>query len=557
MWRVFLLCSLAGLPALASEHWVRFTSGPMEVLSSAGTKDGRATLVKFEEYRHALGYVLGSDDLRLPVPVRVILFKSGAPEMPEPVVRGRERYDVLLTAGEPIPSPVFARLTELFLDANTARMPAPIEHGLVELFSTIQVSGIHITLGEPPAHPDLDWARMHLLAVDPQYYGTLRVLTYNLRQGVDQDAAFRNAFGKSPKQIEAEAVSHLAAGRFQVTSISPLPMSPEDFPERTVDPGAPQLAIADLLLGDSSRAAYRALIAHKTYVAEAWEGLGLLALRDKRTREARQDFAASIDNGAKSPACYTEYARLEPDNAKAMSALEKAVKLNPRLAEPYFLIAQHQPEMPKRIQYLKEACKLDPRNLTYWQTLAETYLQDHDYPQAEEAWRSAEQAANDPAGRARMEQKRLAVEAQRLDWQAAEKKREADENARELAKLKEQARAHLHELEKRANEGESPEPPSTKVVPWWNGPQPSGSVTGLLKRIDCLGRLHRLVVEGDGHRIVKLLISDPTQVVVIGGTGELDLSCGAQKPRRVKVSYYPKANARLATKGEVAGIEFQ
>ena len=200
MRRLWLLCAFLPLSALAGERWIRFTSGPTEIFSSAGTKDGRETLVKFEEFRHALGQVLGNNDLQLPLPIRVLLFKTGAPQTPEPVVRGRDQYDVVLTAGQPIPNEVFARLTQLFLDTNTARMPERLERGLVALFSTIQVNGIRITLGEPPQHPDMDWARVHLLAVDPAYYGNLRVLTYNLRQGVDEDAAFRNAFGKSPEQ---------------------------------------------------------------------------------------------------------------------------------------------------------------------------------------------------------------------------------------------------------------------------------------------------------------------------------------------------------------------
>src|ERR1039458_7025115 len=224
MRRLFLLCGLVPLTAVASEHWIRFTSGPIEVFSSAGSKDGRDTLVKFEEFRHALGQVLGDNDLQLPLPIRVLLFKTGAPQIPEPVIRGRDQYNIVLTAGQAIPNEVFARLTQLFLDTNTARadayvtagqaipnevfarltqlfldtntarMPERLERGLVALFSTIQVSGIRITLGEPPLHPDMDWARVHLLAVDPEYYGNLRVLTYNLRKGVDEDAAFRNAF---------------------------------------------------------------------------------------------------------------------------------------------------------------------------------------------------------------------------------------------------------------------------------------------------------------------------------------------------------------------------
>ncbi len=555
MRRLFLLCALP-LTALAGEHWIRFTSGPIEVFSAAGTKDGRDTLVKFEEFRHALGLVLGENDLQMPLAVRILLFKTGAPQTPDPVMRGRDQYNIVLTAGQPVPGAVFARLTQLFLDTTSARMPERIERGLVELFSTIQVNGIKITLGEPPAQPDLDWARVHLLAVEPEYYGNLRVLTYNLRKGVDEDAAFRNAFGKSPEQIEIQAQSHLAAGRFQVTSISPLPMSPQDFPERSVEPAAAQLAIADLLLGDSSRTEYRDLINHKTHVAEAWEGLGMLALRDKQTEEARTDFASAMEAGAKSAACYMEYARLEPDNAKALAALERAAKINPKLGEPHFLMAQRETELPKRIQELKLAAKLDPRNLAYWEALAQAYLDDHNYPQAEQAWKSAEQAASTPSDRARIERERLDVEGKRLDWEDAEKRRKADEAAREIDKLKQQARADLHALEARANQGQTPASPNEKVVPWWDGPQPTAAASGVLKQVDCLGKRLRLVVQSDEGKTIKLLVADPTQVAIIGG-GELKLGCGTQQGRRVKVGYFPKANTKIATTGEVATIEFR
>jgi hypothetical protein len=373
---------------------------------------------------------------------------------------------------------------------------------------------------------------------------------------VDEDAAFRNAVGKSPEQIELQAQAHLAEGRFQATSVSPLPMSPEDFPERPVEPAQAQLAIADLLLGDPSRAIYRELIAQKTRVPEAWEGLGMLALRDRQTDAARQDFAAAMEAGAKSAACYMEYARLEPDRAKALAALDRAAKINPKLAEPHFLMSQRQTELPKRIQELKLAAKLDARNMDYWQALAEAYLDAHDFPQAAQAWKSAEQAAATPVDRARMQRQRLEVEAQRLDWEDAEKKRKADEEAREIDKLKEQARADLHAMEARANQGQSPASAGEKVVPWWDGPKAAGVAIGVIKQVDCIGKRYRLWVQDDDHKTVKLLIADPAQVAVLGNE-KLELSCGTQKLRRVKVEYFPKANAKLATKGEVSTIEFQ
>ncbi len=554
--RLFLLCFLLPIVGLADEHWIRFTAGPFEVFSSAGPKEGRDTLVRFEEFRHALGYVLGEDDLQASLPVRILLFKTGAPQTPEQLVQGRDQYAIVLTAGTPIGPEIFVRLTRLFLETNTARMPERLERGLVDLFSTIEVSGIRITLGLPPAQPNLDWARMHLLAVSPEYYGNLRVLTYNLRKGVAEDPAFRNAFGKTPEQIEVEAQKHLAAGNFQTTSVSPLPMSPHDFPERSVEPAAARLAIADLLLGDSSEAAYRDLIQQKTRMPEAYEGLGILALRANRKDDARKDFSAAIEAGAKSARCYMEYARLESDSGKAMAALEKAAKMNPKLGEPHFLMAQRETESPKRIQQLKQASKLEPRNTAYWQALAEAYLDAKDFPAAAQAWRSAEQSAASPVERARFHRAWLDVEGQRLDWEASERQRKADEEAREIEKLKTEARADLRALEARANRGQSAPAQNEKVVPWWDGPQPSGVVHGTLKQVDCLGKRFRLVVAADDQKTVKLLVNNPAQIAVLGG-GELTLGCGAQSGRRVKVEYFPKANAKLATAGEVATIEYQ
>src|ERR1039458_3921075 len=122
MRRLFLLCGLVPLTAVASEHWIRFTSGPIEVFSSAGSKDGRDTLVKFEEFRHALGQVLGDNDLQLPLPIRVLLFKTGAPQIPEPVIRGRDQYNIVLTAGQAIRNEVFSHGWPLSSDSWESQM---------------------------------------------------------------------------------------------------------------------------------------------------------------------------------------------------------------------------------------------------------------------------------------------------------------------------------------------------------------------------------------------------------------------------------------------------
>jgi hypothetical protein len=154
-----------------------------------------------------------------------------------------------------------------------------------------------------------------------------------------------------------------------------------------------------------------------------------------------------------------------------------------------------------------------------------------------------------------MHQARMAIEQQRLDYEEAEKRREANEKAREIETLKAKARAELRKAE--AKFSDSAQPPGDKAVPWWDGPKPEGKLSGTLKQVDCLPKEQaRLFIEDASHKVVKLLVADPSKVVYTGN-GEVSLGCGVQKPRKISVAYFPKANARLATAGEVATIEFQ
>jgi hypothetical protein len=552
MRRLLLLGLFPGI--LAAAGWAKFTSGPFEVVTDAGSRSGRQMLVQFEQFRHALGQIVGEQDLTTPRPVRILLLKNAKGwETAAPVADGRDCYAVVLGENDRLSPDVLRPLTRLLLETNTARMPAAFERGLEEFFSTLSVSGIRITAGAPPSKPDLDWARVHLLVVDPEYYGRLRVLLYNLRRGVAGDASYHNAFAKTPAAIEAQAKAHLAAGNFQTTTLSSRPMSERDFPEKPVSDADARLARADLL-GSQSAAEYAALIRDGAKVAESEEGLGLLALRNGQTAEARRHFSAAMDAGGSSARCYIEYAKLEPETEKADKALLRAAAINPKLDEPFALLAQRDTDPRQRLAHWKNAAERNPRNASYWQALAEGYLAEHNYSEAAKAWTAGEQAASDPAERQRMREARLAIERQRLDYEAAEKQRQADEEARELEKLKAEARAEVHAIENKYNNG----PPKTSpdATPWWNGPTPGGKVRGTLKQVDCIGKQARLVVEGDDRKMVRLLISEPGKIA-IDGARDVALGCGAQKPRRVAIEYFPKANARLGTAGEVATIQFQ
>ena len=548
MRRLLVVALLPGL-LMANDRWVKFVSGPFEMFTDAGGRTARETLVRLEEFRSALGELVGEQDLQTQLPIRIFVLKNtNGWTTATPVAEGRSTYVIVLDEKAILGPPIHTALTRLFLDSNTGRMPASFEHGLIEFFSTFQVAGIRITAGAPPPTPDLDWARIHLLVVDTEYFGKLRVLLYNLRKGVDDEPAYRNAFGKSPADIEELARQHLAAGNFQTASLSSRPLSEHDFQERLVSDADARLARADLLAGSQSAAEYEVLVRDHVKVPEAEEGLGLLALRDRRPDDARQHFSAAMEAGSGSARCYIEYAKLEPDNEKAMQALLRAAGINPKLDEPFALMAARDTDPEKRMAHWKAAADRNPRNATYWRSLAEAYLAVKNFAEAAKAWTQGEQAATDPAERERMRQARLVVEQQRLDSEEADRRKAADE----LEDLKQQARAEVHALENKYKERDS----GAKPVPWWDGPKPSGKLDGSLKQVDCLGSQMRLVIVGTDGKITRLLVTDPGKVVILGG-GSQALGCGAQKLRRVSLEYFPKPNARLATAGEVATIEFQ
>jgi hypothetical protein len=553
MRRLLLLCAIPWLLA-ADDHWVKFTRGPFEVMTDAAARGARETLVRFEQFRNALGQIVGEDDMQTPLPVRIIVFKNTKGwTSAAPITEGRDRFCIVFAEKSAVTPEIYSELARLFLKSNTAQMPAAFERGLIAFFSTFEVNGIRITAGKPPARPDLDWARIHLMVADPDYYGKIRVLLYNLRHGVAEDPAYRNAFGKSAAEVEAAAKKHFAAGNFQTTSLPSRAMSESDFPERQVSAAEAELARADLLAGAQSAAEYQKLLAGHEKIPEAEEGLGLLALREGRTSEAHDYFEAAVEAHSTSARCYIEYARLERDRDKADDALLKAAGINPKLAEPFALMAARDTDPRQRLMHWKAATERDPRNTAYWRALAETLLDENNYGEAGKAWHSGEQAATDPAEREKFHAARMLVEQQRLDHEEAEKRQEAEAKARELARLKAQAIADLHKSEAKYSEGA----PADKPVPWWDGPQPEGKVSGTLKQVDCLPKQQaRLTIEDAAHKLVKLLVAEPSKVAY-SGTGEVSLGCGVQKPRKITVEYFPKANARLATAGEVATIEFQ
>lgn len=551
------------LPALllADDHWIALKSGPFEVYSSVGEKPARETLMELEQFREMLRIITGRDDMRLIWPVRVIISKTAQVET-KPFALGRDARMAAITESGGCSPDDLKELARILLHDNTSRLPQPVEEGIIELVSTLKVDGVRITLGTPVpvAERSPGWALMHLVTVTPEYAGPTRVMINNLEQTNDFDAACHNAFQKSGAQIQQQADAYLKAGNFPTASISGRALSPtRDFkPVRLGSEDVP-FAMADLLLANGHTA--EATVAYKNlHGAEASEGLGLIAFREQKDKDAQAAFQDAVDAGSRNARAWLDLGFMKADN----DMLKKASDLNPRWAEPYFQLADanpaiDKPQLEQRAAMLKKAAALDPRNSDYWTALAKTYEVAKDFAEAQKAWSGAERAAATDEERERLRKVRLEVQAKRFDYEAAERKRIHDEEEADLERVKGQSEAAIHAAEAAARKkmnpnGEAPPKPEG----WYQAPAAAGpSIEGAFQRLDCLSGGARMVIQTADGKTLQLLMADPSQVSIGGGGGEQTLACGAQKnPRHVLVHYNPKPDAKLHTAGEVTTIEF-
>ena len=479
---------------------MRAGRGPIEVYSSAGDKPARETLNYLLQLRHAIGKALGKEEAASLWPIRIVVQKNA--KASSSLTLARDYWVATVASGAPIPRLLIRDIARVLVESNSARMPPEVERGFADLYSTLGVQGTRVTLGAPVPAADLtlDWARMHLVSVHPDYSGKIGVLLRNLSQGLDQEPSWRNAFGKTRQEIDQQAQEWLKRGTFDTVSLSGLAIDPE-----------------------------------RQFVVRPMEGLD----------------AKSLVEGKDNP---------EVEGARALLVkgdFAGAAKKNPRWAEPHFRMAEKESNPGRKLQMLKTAATLEPRNVSYWRALAECATAQNNFTDAAKAWTGAERAASTDAERAQLLKIRHDMEDQRAAHDESEKRRIAEERAREIQKLKDEAMNAVRLAEARANEKLKPLEPGRKVEAWSDEPHPAGRIRGTLQRVDCISGRAKLVIVGDDSKTTQLLIRAPDKMVV-AGEETMNLACGPLKnPRTVVVEYHPKPDAKLGTVGEAATIEFQ
>jgi hypothetical protein len=548
--RVAAVAVIASLGALADDHWVRIKSGPFEVITAAGDRAARQHTFDAEQFRYALGESLGITDLTTIFPIRIVVLKNTQPILP---AMGRDSWIASLGTGEPPTAEWRKACARILIDNNIGRIPQGIENGLITLLSTLEVKSVKLTLGTPPpaAERTRDWARVHLFATQPEYPRGLRILLSNLAHGGDYDAACRNAFQQPAAVMEKRVDAYFAAGKFEAIPLSGRALSEKDFTVREAESYDGRLALADLLLADPAKAA-QAETAYKALTGpEAQEGLALLAARPNDPSSAKL-FERATTAGSKNPRAWL--------GTGTKAGAIKAIELNPKWPDPHVRLAEFGAASNVKAAELGKAAALAPRNAEVWKQAALAYAAANQFVEAGKAWSGAERAAMNDEERERLRQARIENERLRADFEAAERKRIVDEEARDLERIKNASLAEVRAAESKARkEMAAGGPVPTKPVEWWDGPNgPTEKVRGKMARVDCLsGGRSKVTLQTGPKASLILLIRDPGKIVLSGG-GELALGCGLQRPARdVAIEYTPTRDTKLGTAGDVQVIEFK
>jgi hypothetical protein len=505
--------------AWGAASWTEYESGPFRILSDAGDRVAHERLTELEQLRHALEALLGKNDMTAVWPIEIVLFQNqreyGPHAPPQPLVTGPDATLGAWMAETPLPHDLLRGITRQLIEDNAGRMPEWVEQALADLMASVQAKDtkgiLAISLGSPPAAGELSeermraWAKLEMLAALPEFSNKLRVYLNNLQQGGEEAAATHNAFGMTTAELDKRAEAYYAAGRFEMVPLVGTPVIPgRDFSDMRIAE-ADVNSLLDAIKADG-----------KEFPPDSPRGL-----LKKGTREA----------------------------------LQAAAKANPRWAAPHAALGDLEVSTDAEVREMKLAATLEPRNSEYWKSLAIAQAANDQYADAEKSWMLAERNAVNDAARTKIHQDRLSMDERRIEYEIAEKKRKAKDEADELNRVKQAAEARIHAAEDAAARRNGTLKPGAAVVPWWND-EDGEKLSGTLTKVECLsGDALRLTVRPAAGPAVQLMIPDSHNLAVKGAS-EVQFACGVQRPGKpINLVHDGKPDAQQGTVGNVHTVE--
>jgi tetratricopeptide (TPR) repeat protein len=569
------MCAFASFPAAGSEapRWLRIQSPNFELFTTAGERNGREVARHFEQVRAFFMEAMGLGVKSSP-PVRIVVFRSEkefAPYAPNDFAAafylGAEDRDYIVMKSafsDHFPIAVHEYI-HLLVKHSGLSAPVWFNEGLAELFSNLKPLAGKIEVGDiimphfillrqskwidlptllaaqhdsplynEKTHAGLFyaecWALVHMLYLDADYRPKLPVLLEGIKGGAGMADTFRNAYGKTPAQVQKDLETYLRGTTFNASLFNTKLAKDVDTPEATdssqLEAG---LVLAEILANTREKAAdarelYNRLARDNPKDWQVEQGLARLSLREGKRAEALTHYARAAEMGSTNAKMYLDYGRLlrsEDQRAEAVAALKVATQIDPNdrdarleLGYAYVINDQHADALA---QFLLVKRVTEGQAFAYFHAMAYAYY--------------------------RLDRKAEAKT-------AAATCRKYAKTAEEIDRLNQLVDALNYVPHMPMLSGDAPDQPPPKL----QRHAALAVAEGTLKQFDCMDGKIRVRI-GVGAEAMSFAILDPASIT-LKDHAPMDFTCGPQSPRRIRIEYESKLDAMPGTIGLVRSIEF-
>ncbi len=271
---------------------------------------------------------------------------------------GKKNYIVLSTLGA-----AAHEYAHYVLQASGLKLPACLNEGLAEYFSSLRSNGADMQIGgdlparsqilrrnkllplselfdlhSPDSRKDAElfyaesWALVNMLLSSDSYAALFPKLITQLNSGANPSQAFRAVYGKSLERVEQDLQMSLhqnwAAKTVHAAASDTAPPSLSYLSAREVNNLLAQMSLVSGRL-EQARVRYRQLLTETPEDPDMAAALGDIAERQGNRKAALQYWGRAVENKtADAELCY-RYALWAEASQSVRQALERAVSLNP------------------------------------------------------------------------------------------------------------------------------------------------------------------------------------------------------------------------------------
>ncbi len=591
-----LFCVLISAPLCAADReWTKASTPHFELYTNGGAGAARRTLVYFETIRKFFLQAMDAEE-KDAERIRIIGFRNDKdfePYRPNEsaaafYLGGYDRdYIVLGDIGAERHETAVHEYVHLLVRHSKLELPPWLNEGLAVLYSTLEPIGKKVRVGDLPAgryqtlqrskwfpierllevdhdSPEYNerkhtgmfyaesWALTHMLYLDPDFRPKYSDFVRDLLRTGSGVEAFQNVYGFSPDDVRKELRGYIDGQSFYVLMFD-IKLEKADLepvlgpaPELEVGLALGQLSASMRSKRDFAKQTYEELASKYPESPEPLEALGYMAWRSGDDEEGRVHLARAAELGSENPKMYYDLAylsRRSNDNDAAISALEKAVSLQPDYQDARRQLGNlylHEKAWTRALLHLNKINRVETNKEAFslYHARAFGYFQLEDFDESGRLAQLARKHADEPRDVAAAESLMTAIE----------RRKAGDEIVTPAATVAPDRPV----LERREVTTTSTGGSVVREFQY----EPPPSYAGKLVHFDCLERGARLHIDGeDGARIFAIV--DPAAIVIVSAQGgEVDFTCGPQNGRAIRVEYGEEVPADIQAEGAVTLIEF-